>query len=301
VLLSDFLEPRTILIERRVLTREQVYENMMRSLCESHRKDMPICGMPLLEKILERARESSTAYPTGIAIPHIRLEGLQDTLISLCFLQNPLDFEGTMVHWIALIITDKSSSKIYLNIVASLLSLSKNEELIRQLQSEKDGQGVKHAIAKQGLKVSKDVFLADIMISDPVTVTPETTLQELNALMNTCNIAGFPVVNAQGKFMGEVNILNLLKVGVPDYMLMLENLAFLQSFEPLEKIFEQEENVLVRDLMEKDVVTLSSNASIIEAVYEMIIQRKRYFSVVDQGELKGVITAMDIFRKVIKA
>jgi len=119
--------------------------------------------------------------------------------------------------------------------------------------------------------------------------------------MNTCNIAGFPVVNAQGKFMGEVNILNLLKVGVPDYMLMLENLAFLQSFEPLEKIFEQEENVLVRDLMEKDVVTLSSNASIIEAVYEMIIQRKRYFSVVDQGELKGVITAMDIFRKVIKA
>jgi len=82
---------------------------------------------------------------------------------------------------------------------------------------------------------------------------------------------------------------------------MLENLAFLQSYEPLEKIFEQEESILVKDLMDKDVITLNSNASIIEAVYEMILHKKRYFSVVDQGQLKGVITAMDIFRKVIKA
>ena len=299
--LSDFLDPRTILMEHRVLTREQVYENMMRSLCESHRLELPICGAPLLQKILERDRESSTAYPSGIAIPHIRLDGFEDTLISLCFLQNPLDFDGTSVHWIALIITDKSSSKLYLNIVAALLGLSKNTELMKALHAEKDGHGIKQQIAKQAVRVSKEIFLADIMITDPITVSPCTTLKELNALMNTHNIAGFPVVDEHNRFVGEVNILNLLKVGVPDYMLMLENLAFLQSYEPLERIFEQEENLCVQDFMETDVVTLNSTAAIIEAVYEMILQRKRYFSVVDQGQLKGVITAMDIFRKVIKA
>lgn len=299
--LSDFLDPRTILTEHRVLTREQVYENMMRSLCESHRLELPICGAPLLQKILERDREASTAYPSGIAIPHIRLDGFEDTLISLCFLQNPLDFDGTTVHWIALIITDKSSSKLYLNIVAALLGLSKNAELMRTLHAEKDGHGIKQQIARQAVRVSKEIFLADIMISEPITVFPHTTLRELNALMNTHNIAGFPVVDEHNRFLGEVNILNLLKVGVPDYMLMLENLAFLQSYEPLERIFEQEENLCVQDFMETDVVTLNSTASIIEAVYEMILQRKRYFSVVDQGQLKGVITAMDIFRKVIKA
>jgi len=301
VLLSDFLDPRTILMESRILTREQVYENMMRKLCETHKHDLPICGMPLLEKILERDREASTAYPSGIAIPHIRLDGFQDTLISLCFMQNPLDFDGTMVSWVALIITDKSSSRLYLNIVAELLGLSKNQALMERLLRERDGVGIKHVIAKEGIRVSKDIFLSDIMISDPVVVHPDTTLKELNALMNTHNIAGFPVVDEKGRFKGDVNILNLLKVGVPDYLLMLENLAFLQSYEPLEKIFEQEESILVKDLMDKDVITLNSNASIIEAVYEMILHKKRYFSVVDQGQLKGVITAMDIFRKVIKA
>ena len=53
--------------------------------------------------------------------------------------------------------------------------------------------------------------------------------------------------------------------------------------------------------MGEDDVFLRPEASIIEAVSEMIKHEKRYMSVVDKGKLVGVVTAMDIFRKVIQA
>ena len=53
--------------------------------------------------------------------------------------------------------------------------------------------------------------------------------------------------------------------------------------------------------MQKNTRVLSSDASIVETVYHMLKDNKRYFCVVDNGRLVGIITAMDIFRKVIKA
>jgi CBS domain-containing protein len=51
--------------------------------------------------------------------------------------------------------------------------------------------------------------------------------------------------------------------------------------------------------MRKDETYLHPAASVVEAVFVMMQERKRYISVVDNGLLKGVITAMDIFRKII--
>ncbi|NLN34798.1 MAG: CBS domain-containing protein, partial [Candidatus Cloacimonetes bacterium] len=89
---------------------------------------------------------------------------------------------------------------------------------------------------------------------------------------------------------------------VPDYLMMLDNISFLSSYEPLERLFEQEDILAVKDIMQSDTEYLSPAASIPEVVFMMIQKQKRFYSVVDDsGKLVGVVTAMDIFRKVIKA
>jgi CBS domain-containing protein len=98
-----------------------------------------------------------------------------------------------------------------------------------------------------------------------------------------------------------VHILNVLKVGIPEYMMMLDNLNFLMSFEPLEKLFENQDEIMVSDIMVMDEVFLRPEASIIEAVFEMISHHKRYMSVIKDDKLVGLVTAMDILRKVITA
>jgi mannitol/fructose-specific phosphotransferase system IIA component (Ntr-type)/predicted transcriptional regulator len=300
MLLANLLDARAIVHESRILSREQVYQELVERICRYH--NLPICGSALLNMILERDQEASTAYPTGIAIPHIRMENYHDTVVGMAFLQTPLDYDGTKVHWVCLIISDKSSSNLYLNLVAALLRMSKDDSIVQTLASQHDGFGVVQYINKQEIQLKKEITISDVMISEPVTISQNALLAELSTLLCSKNLSFIPVVDDSGHYLGEVNILRLLKVGVPDYLMMLDNLSFLRSYEPLEKLFEQEDVLTVKDIMEKKEEYLTPDASIPEAVFEMIQHHKRFYSVVDdKGKLVGVVTAMDIFRKVIKA
>lgn len=297
--LSNYLDARNIFTVQKILTREQVYRLLVEAVCQ-HRK-MHVSAAELLELIERRDQESATAYPSGIAIPHIRLEEFQDTEIAMAFLQNPIEINGIKVGWVVLIITDKSSSKLYLNLVAALLALSREKELLRQLSYAADGSAVLHLLKLRKVEVKGDLTIADIMVKDPVSIGPGATLREFSDLLNDREISVLPVTDASGAFLGEVDILTFLQVGVPEYLMMIDNLGFLLSFEPLEHLFEKLDVVKVGEIMRRDQPTVGPQASIIEAVSLMIKERKRYLAVVDGGHLVGVVTAMDVFRKVIQA
>ena len=78
-------------------------------------------------------------------------------------------------------------------------------------------------------------------------------------------------------------------------------IILIRDYVLIKVIFEKEEIVKAGEIMQKNTRVLSSDASIVETVYHMLKDNKRYFCVVDNGRLVGIITAMDIFRKVIKA
>jgi PTS system nitrogen regulatory IIA component len=301
MLLSSFLNPRTILIEQDKLEREQIYKNMIEAICKHYNGDVTTCDDTLLTKILERDKESSVGYPSGLAIPHVRLDDFNDTVVCLSFLKHPIDYEGVKVRWIAMILTDKASSRLYLNIVAGLLRVSKDAEFMGRVFACVNEHDIFVAFDKEKIQISKGLHLEDIMTPNPITVGPDYTLGNLNSLINKYGHAVYPVVDKAGHFLGEVHILNLLKIGVPDYLLSIDNLNFLQSVEPLQRIFEQEHTLLVQDFMDKEPPTLEPSASIIETVSMMINHQKRVFCVVEDGSLKGVIAAKDIVRKVIRA
>lgn len=301
MLLADFLDARAIAFEQRILPREQVYLEIIQRICAQRHHHTPKCGQPMLDAILEREQEAPMVYPTGIAIPHVRVEGLADTLIGMTFLQNPLDYNGIRVHWVVLIFTDKSSSKVYLNIVATLLKLSQDEEAMRGLHDLHDGHGVIHWLRQANIEVGSDVTIADIMVAKPVCVGPEDTLSLVDSLINEHKVSLLPVTATDGRYLGELNILDILKVGVPDYLMRMGDLKFLKSYEPLENLFDKEEEIRAGEIMHKDRKVLDPDDSIVEAVYHMIKEGRRYFCVVEKGKLVGVVTAMDIFRKVIKA
>jgi CBS domain-containing membrane protein len=167
------------------------------------------------------------------------------------------------------------------------------------LASAGDGYSVIQYLKRKEVEVKKDVTVADIMVQNPIAVLPQNSLRELINLMGTHRVAGMPVVDETGKYIGEVNVLNLLKVGVPNYVMMLDNLSFLASYEPLENLFGKQDILFVKDIMTTGDVFIRPESSIIEAVFLMFSQNKRYLSVVKDEKLVGLVTAMDILIKVI--
>ncbi|MCB5224819.1 MAG: CBS domain-containing protein [Candidatus Cloacimonadaceae bacterium] len=301
MLLADFLDPKTIAFEQRELEREQVYLEIIQRICSHRHPGVNHCDQELLDAILAREKEAPMAYAGSIAIPHVRLDGLDDILIGMTFLEKPLDYDGIKVDWIILILTDKSSSKIYLNIVAALLRMSKDPQIMENLRGLKDGHEVIHFLKQQQIEVGSELTIADIMVKNPVCVSPQDKLSKVDSLLNKHSIAMLPVVDDDHNYLGEINILDVLKVGVPDYLMRISDLAFLSSFEPLENLFEKEEELSAEDVMRTDTIYLNPTDSVVEAVFHMLRENRRYFCVLENGKIVGVITAMDVFKKVIKA
>lgn len=300
MLLANLLNPKAILHLDGTFSKEEVYRLLLARICQ--KQELPECGEAILEKIVQRDQESSTAYPTGIAIPHIRVEGFQDTIIGMAFLKQPVMYNDIQVRWIALVVSNIGSTSLYLNLVASLLKISKDATLVQSLIDMEDGAAVVQHFKKLEIHIKKEVTIEDIMISDPVSITQSAKLSELIDILNNRRISFVPVVDDDNNYIGVVNVLHLLKVGVPDYLMMLDNLSFLRSYEPLEKLLQEQTEISVGEIMKNGVHYLTPDTSIPEAVFEMIQKKSRFFSVVNEaGKLVGVVTAMDILRKVIKA
>ncbi len=297
--LVSLLDAKLIHFEEKHETLEMVYHDLVERICHHHH--LPVCGKKLLDLVLQREEEASMVYPSGVAIPHVRMDDFDDTVIAICFLRKPIFINNINLKWVVMIITDKSSSKLYLNLVAALLRLSRDAAMMSVLDVNNNGHEAYNTFKNMNISVKEDLTLRDIMISEPVVIGPKASLNEMSHLMNEHGISFFPVVDEKKHYLGEIQILNFLKVGVPDYLMMMDNIQFLRTFEPLEKLFENEESVLISNVMETGNKTLNPDASIIETVFEMIQHHKPHYSVVENGILVGVVTAMDIYRKVIRA
>jgi PTS system nitrogen regulatory IIA component len=297
--LISLLNSKLIYFDEHSETKIDALKIMVEKICKHFQ--LPRCCENLTELLMKREQESSTVYPTGLAIPHVRMENFNDTVIGISIPRKPIFENGQQIKILIVIITDKSSTKLYLNIVAALMRMSRDENALAEILSQKDGHEVYNILKKEDYTVKEDLTIKDIMCAEPVTIQETATIKELAEIMSRHDFKSIPVVNEQNDFVGEVNILNYLKVGVPDHLMMMTNLKFLHSYEPFENLFKQEEQVLIKDIMTPPELTLYPDNSVIEAVFKMIQNNRRFFTVTENRKVVGTITAMDIFRKVVRS
>jgi CBS domain-containing protein len=119
------------------------------------------------------------------------------------------------------------------------------------------------------------VPVIEIMSRNPVTVSPEDTVDRAAATMRTRDIGSLIVVEA-GQPSGIVTERDIVtKVAAPNLV---------------------PSSVHVRDIMTAPVVAIHSNEEVAEAARVMSDRKIRRLAVVDDGKLVGVITENDIIR-----
>ncbi|MBI4667208.1 MAG: PTS sugar transporter subunit IIA [Nitrospinae bacterium] len=93
---------------------------------------------PLYEKIIEREKLSSTGMGGGVAIPHTFGEDLAQAVIVFAQIPDGVEFEsldGAPVKLIFLIVGSERAPKAHLQILAMIVRLLKNRELVDRLTS----------------------------------------------------------------------------------------------------------------------------------------------------------------------
>ncbi len=138
------------------------------------------------------------------------------------------------------------------------------------------GIGVIHknmSIDRQAAEVDRVKRSESGMILNPITLGPDGTLREANALMMRFKISGVPIVDKEGKLVG---------------IITNRDLQFERNFDQL-----------LRDVMTKDKLVTAPVGTTLEQA-EKILGKHRVekLPVVDtQGKLKGLITVKDIHKR----
>ncbi|RME54242.1 MAG: CBS domain-containing protein [Caldilineae bacterium] len=148
----------------------------------------------------------------------------------------------------------------------------------------------------------KPRYIRDIMSSPVVTVTPETSIQEIARLMREHAVSAVPVVTAAGKLVGIITEIDLIArhapPKAPQYIPLLWGLIPLR-FDDYANYKEQVRHILAvnaEQLMTRNPATVRPDDTIERAAELMIKPGHRSLPVMDGDKLVGIVTRTDLVR-----
>jgi len=146
------------------------------------------------------------------------------------------------------------------------------------------------------------MLVQEIMSSPAITVTPETTIQEVARIMGEHHISGVPVIDADGRLLGTVTEVNLIARNAP--LKQPRYLAVLSAVIPvgLDDYYEYKQQLRqalatnARQLMNSDVRTVEPSTTVEEALEIMLHPENTMLPVLENDRLVGVVTRTDLVR-----
>lgn len=301
--LSNLLHPDFIFIGDGAKTKDEAIDKLFENLASKYKRDAD--WKYVRATIDEREKLGGTSFGSGIAIPHARLDNFDDTVISVLIPKTPMhnNSDGTNVSSlkiVVLILTSKTVSSVYLNTLAALIKLSRNKEQFEKvLQSADSGDFIKK-IEQLDIRVKDYINVGNIMEEEFISVSPDNTIKELADILYANKLWYVPVTDKAGNLIGEATLKILIKEGIPDYASQFENLNFLKTFEPLERLFLKEDEIKVSDIMKKPSVIFDCNTSIVEASMVFVKTGRSRIPVVEDNKVVGVLALIDILNRVLR-
>lgn len=118
------------------------------------------------------------------------------------------------------------------------------------------------------------MFVKEIMTTDVKTIRPEDNIKRLAEMMVKNKIGSLVVVEGSGEV-----------VGIATERDIIEDIILLGK---------SPEEVKVRDVMTKDIITVNPDNSLEEAAEVMVEHKIKKLPVIDKGRLVGIVTATDL-------
>ena len=143
-------------------------------------------------------------------------------------------------------------------------------------------------------------LVSEIMDTDPVTVAPESSVEDVVAALREHELPGLPVVDSEGPVWGIVTEADLVlpdedgDLHIPHYINLFGGTVFL---EPLSRFGDRLRKAFAAnaaDMMTRDVDTVGPDTTVREAARLIHETGHNRLPVVQDGKLVGVVTRLDV-------
>ena len=142
--------------------------------------------------------------------------------------------------------------------------------------------------------------VADIMDTDPVTVSPDDDVETVVRLLRTHELPGVPVVTDGGRCVGIVTEADLVlpddqgDLHIPHYINLFGGTVFLEPLGRFEQQLRKAFASNAADMMSADPDVVSPDTTVREAARVVHETGHNRLPVVEEGRLVGVVTRVDL-------
>jgi CBS domain-containing protein len=142
----------------------------------------------------------------------------------------------------------------------------------------------------------------DIMTRNVITVTPDTSLEKLAAILVKNEISGVPVVDDSGKLYGIVTENDLIsqnkRLHIPTVVSFLDAAIYLESSKKFEEQVKRLTATTVQEICNRKVTTISEEVSVVDVATIMAEKKVHLLPVVKAGKVIGIVGKRDMVKAV---
>ena len=141
----------------------------------------------------------------------------------------------------------------------------------------------------------------DIMVKEVATLSPEMSVRDAANILADRRISGLPVIDAAGKIIGMFTEKEILKEILPSYVEQVGKFVYETDTKAIRKKLASLNEVRIKEVMRREVLTITEDASISEAARVMLTQKARRLPVVDKdNKLTGIVARIDVLKAFTK-
>ena len=304
--LSSYLDPKFIFTDIVGENKEEIITQMIGRMAH-HDKKVGDMEKQIKKAVLAREEEISIAIGGGIAIPHARVEGFDDLVLGMAVLKKPVKSQVAAlkgeedVDLFIIIVSEILKNKKMLKMMAGFMKLAtRNPKNIERIRSASNSTEIYNLIKDAEIEIDGKITAEDVLSPNLIPVHPTDTLEEVAKRLIIEERTGLPVLDKDGKFLGEITEKELIEFGMPKYISVMQDVSFLTVGEPFEEYLKNERTTTIEDLYRtKDVLTIDRKGSIMEVCFLLVNKGKTRIYVVENGKYYGMIQRCDIIKKVL--
>lgn len=145
------------------------------------------------------------------------------------------------------------------------------------------------------------MLVSDIMTRNPRTVSPDAKLKVVASIMCLYRIPALPVVDEDGKLVGNISEMDLLKNLFPTMEDIMSGDAALE-IERMTSNYTASMERRVSDMMVNNPVSVTPDQHVLKAAAKMTSHRFRRIPVTDSdGRLVGVMSLGDVHKAIFQS
>ncbi len=259
----------------------------------------------VIEGLLAREREQSTAVGEGFAFPHARFPRVRRFYMAIGICRegaefNSMDQQPTKFFILTLVAQSKANTLLQAR--AAIMRFMMPEDVRELMMTSETSEPIWKRLDESGVEVNNDILARDIMRPQVGIISPDSTLQEAAGLLHKHHVDSLPIVTGEDIFAGDLSGFDLFSFGIPNFFFNLKKISFVKHMDPFEKYFLSDTTMKVRDMkIERTAPTIGPDATLIEIVFELTSHDRQLVYVVEEGKLLGVIDRFSIVDKILVA